>query len=326
VDGKVDVTAGADSKNWFPVRFFIKDGTPRVDWFYLGADRFVHSFFDDTVAQRRTYPFSAFFRRELPIEFLGDLYQDDPGIYPTGFIFHMSRCGSTLVSQMLAALPQNIVISEAPPIDSILRCGAANESRTLWLKWMISALARKRFPEEKHFFVKFDSWNTAELRLVRETFPGVPWIFLYRDPVEVIVSQLRRPGSQMVPGALAQIFPDLGLDASLAMTPEEYCSRVLAKFCEKAAGNLNESENGIAVSYNSLPGGLTEKIAEHFELNFSEDDLNKIDAATKNNAKSPTEMFMPDGEEKRAAASPAVIEAAARYAGPWYEILQGLQK
>ena len=38
----------------------------------------------------------------------------EPGIDPTGFIFHLARCGSTLVSQMLAALPEHIVLSEAP--------------------------------------------------------------------------------------------------------------------------------------------------------------------------------------------------------------------
>ena len=37
----------------------------------------------------------------------------------------MSRCGSTLVSQMLAALPQNIVISEAAPIDAVVQLNRA---------------------------------------------------------------------------------------------------------------------------------------------------------------------------------------------------------
>ena len=35
------------------------------------------------------------------------------------FVFHVSRCGSTLVSQMLAAVPQHLVLSE--PVDLLER-------------------------------------------------------------------------------------------------------------------------------------------------------------------------------------------------------------
>ena len=36
-------------------------------------------------------------------------------IYPSGFIFHMGRCGSTLLSKALARSPSHLIISEAPP-------------------------------------------------------------------------------------------------------------------------------------------------------------------------------------------------------------------
>jgi hypothetical protein len=36
---------------------------------------------------------------------------------PDGFVFHMSRCGSTLVAQMLAVVPDHVVVSEAEPLD-----------------------------------------------------------------------------------------------------------------------------------------------------------------------------------------------------------------
>jgi len=47
--------------------------------------------------------------------------------------------------------------------------------------------------------VKLDSWHTIALPLFRRAFPAVPWVFLYATPVEVMVSQLRMPGLQMLP-------------------------------------------------------------------------------------------------------------------------------
>jgi len=78
-------------------------------------------------ASRKTLntPFNQLFCDRTPLAALGDYAASNPGIAPDGFIFHVSRCGSTLVSQMLAALPDSIVLSEAGPD----RYGAARASR-----------------------------------------------------------------------------------------------------------------------------------------------------------------------------------------------------
>src|SRR5206468_1319466 len=82
-----------------------------------------------------------------PIDKLAEWLQEHPGLRPNGFIFHVSRCGSTLVSQMLAALAQNVVISEAPPIDAVVRACHVRPDLSLdqhaqWLRWMIEALGQ----------------------------------------------------------------------------------------------------------------------------------------------------------------------------------------
>ena len=44
---------------------------------------------------------------------------------PTAFIFHESRVGSTLVSNMLAVDPRALVYSECrPPVDALFHCTA----------------------------------------------------------------------------------------------------------------------------------------------------------------------------------------------------------
>ena len=77
---------------------------------------------------------------------------------------------------------------------------------------MVAAFGRRRGGRERHYFIKLDSWHTLALPLFRRAFPSVPWVFLYRDPVEVLVSQMRQRGAQTV----AEIIPPsfYGIDGS----------------------------------------------------------------------------------------------------------------
>ncbi len=71
------------------------------------------------------------------------------------------------------------------------------------------------------------------LPLIREAFPGTPWIFLYRDPLEVLVSQARLRGRTMSPGLLTPRFLGLDLATAMRMAPDEYCARFLARICQR---------------------------------------------------------------------------------------------
>lgn len=178
-----------------------------VDWGYLGARRFIKPFFNQTVEQCVSHPADMLFRHKTPLEQLGEIMPSQPRVRPAGFIFHMSRCGSTLISQMLAAVPENIVLSEPAPLDTVLRAHFENpeitgEQRARWLQWLVGTWAWRRHPAEKNLFIKFDSWHTLFLPVIQRAFPEVPWIFVYREPLEVMVSQTRRRGGHMIPGAL----------------------------------------------------------------------------------------------------------------------------
>lgn len=153
-----------DFDGWIPFRLRHGASGLRVDWCYLGGLRFTNPFFEQTVNQCFQHPANVLFQHETPISALGELHERRAGLAPSGFIFHVSRCGSTLVSQMLAALPENAVISEAGPIGAILRShlrepGITDDERVLWLRWLLNALGQRRFPAEKHLFVKFECWQ-----------------------------------------------------------------------------------------------------------------------------------------------------------------------
>ena len=101
---------------WMPFRAARHEGRMVVDWFRPGALRPVDPFFHDTLARAFRSPFNLALWRRTPIEALAALPR---GLAPSGFVFHMSRCGSTLCAQALARDPSNIVLSEPGPVSAV---------------------------------------------------------------------------------------------------------------------------------------------------------------------------------------------------------------
>src|SRR6266508_522892 len=326
MDRLIDV---AQLEGWVPARFYWREGRPMVDWCYLGRQRFEAAFFEQTIGKCMTRPFNLLFRQHTPIEVLGEWHRVRPGIKPTGFVFHMSRSGSTLVSKMLAALPAHVVMSEARPIDATLRAHfnsteATDDRRIAWLRWMVSALAQHWVGGEQHFFIKFDAWNTLDLPLIRQAFPDVPWIFVYRDPVEVMVSQFSNRGAHMIPGVLP---PGLfGMDPQTAgsISPEEYCARVLATIC-KAALQYHQAGEQL-VNYRQLPEIVWNRTLEFFGLHCSEIEIEALRVVARRDAKNQYATFQNDSDRKRQKASGAVREAADKWLYPIYEELEAARQ
>ena len=105
-----------------------------------------------------------------------------PQLQPTGFVFHQSRVGSTLVANMLASVPTNLVYSEPHlPSDVVQGCrrvGCSEEETVKLLRLAILAMGRSRHHGE--FFIKFQSSMSQHMDLVLKAFPDTPWIFIYR--------------------------------------------------------------------------------------------------------------------------------------------------
>jgi gluconate kinase len=325
MDRLIDV---AQLEGWVPARFYWREGRPMVDWCYLGRQRFEAAFFEQTIGKCMTRPFNLLFRQHTPIEVLREWHRVRPGIKPTGFVFHMSRSGSTLVSKMLAAIPTNVVMSEARPIDATLRAQfnsteATDDRRIAWLRWMVSALAQRWRGEEQHFFIKFDAWNTLELPLIRRAFPDVPWVFVYRDPVEVMVSQFNQRGAHMIPGVLPPGLFGMDPQTASSISPEEYCARVLATICKAA---LRYHQEGQLVNYRQLPEIVWDRTLNFFGLHCSEIEVDGLRLVARRDAKNPSATFQNDSDRKRQKASDAVREAADKWLYPIYEELEAARQ
>jgi gluconate kinase len=312
---------------WVPIRIAWKEAPPLVDWCYLGQRRFRESFFEATIETCLRDPFNLLFRHQLPLDSLVEWQNIRPGLKPSGFIFHMSRCGSTLIAQMLAALPQNIVISEAAPIDVVLRIkgqDAAEQQQVAWLRGLLSALGQPRNGENQ-FFVKFDAWHIFNLPLIRRAFPDVPWIFLYRDPVDVMVSQLKERAVHLVPGLVELGLPGLDVTSTAHMPPEEYCARALACICNAGLEQLRTG-GGRAVNYSELPDVVCTSLKDYFRLDCTAADLDQMRNVTQFDAKNPSLFFEKKSANKNKEAPPLVREMSARWIEPVYAELESLRK
>ncbi|PYJ10002.1 MAG: sulfotransferase family protein [Verrucomicrobia bacterium] len=308
---------------WLPIRVACNSEPAVVDWCHVGTRRLVEPFFEQTIEQCLREPFNLLFRHQTSLDTLTHWQAVRPGLSPTGFIFHMSRCGSTLLAQMLAALPQNIVVSEAPPLDSLLRAkvrGATEEQKIAWLRGLLSAFGQPRSGDEKQFFVKFDSWHTINLPLIRRAFPDVPWIFIYRDPVEVLTSQFKQRALHLVPGLIDLDLPGLDPTAASQMSADAYCAAVLSQVCAAALNQLRSG--GRVVNYRELPDAVWTSLPEYFNLDWTEEDLDRMRHVTQFDAKNPSLFFTANSTGGKEAGSPLIRELSARWIDPVYRELE----
>ncbi len=89
-------------------------------------------------------------------------------VYPSGFIFHESRVGSTLIANLLASDPMNMVFSESdPPSAALLRCnGCSKDDQVQLFRDVITVMGRS--PVHERLFFKFQSITTTKIRIVLE--------------------------------------------------------------------------------------------------------------------------------------------------------------
>ena len=316
-----------DLEGWLPARLGAEtDGTVWADWCRLTTGALREPFFAETIDLCLRHPFNQLFLRRTPIARLGERFTERPGLTPAGFIFHMSRCGSTLVSRLLAGLPGSLVLSEPDPMHWILRGGSA-PSRAVageWLRWALAALAQPWSGQETRVFVKFDPWSMVDLPLIREAFPDVPWVFLYRAPLEVLVSNLRRRGTHTVPGVYGAAL--LGMDQARVrhMPPEEYCGRMLQAICDAAIRHHNLGRV-LLVNFGELPGAVWDHILGFFGVACTEATRDELRRLSRFDAKRPAVSYIDDVAEKNRTATPLARQMAETLMMPSYRRLEALR-
>lgn len=316
-------------KGWLPVDAFSERGRPRLRWLDVNGARLDEPFFEQTVARVKSERPDApelFTDFDALIQF--ERVADAPE--PDGFIFHSSRCGSTLVANACRALDGAIVVSEAPVVDKLVWPYLAGDGgshallRRLFLRAALRALGQRLRGDERRLFVKFSCCGVLRLPFIRSVWPEVPWVFVHREPVEVMVSNLRQVPEWMRADEqpeLASAVTGLSEAEAAGVGGEEFCARALGNFYAAAVDEAGPRT--LFVGHEELSAEKLLEVVRFFGFKPDGEEKARVAAAAGLYAKDarPSRPFVPDGAGKRAAATPQVLEAAARWAAEPYRKL-----
>jgi len=278
-------------------------------------------------------------------------------IPPSVVVFHESRCGSTVVSNMLAAMAphHSRVYSEAlPPIKALQFC----EYRENCIPSLHYELIHDVFylmgrtyraEEEQYVTYKIHAPGVRSIEAFTRAMPGSSWMFLYRNPVEVITSHLegsvadqtvfdmktpeclRDYGSKVQPLLLMEIvsaerrFID-------SLSKEEYCAAYLATLCESAIREYERAEGSMTkrlfLNYENLPDKIWDSVLPHLGLELSGKRIHNLERWAAPYAKGANKysMFHGDSEGKRSKASQIVKDAVDLFLSDRFGRLNALSK
>lgn len=313
-----------DPTEWTPIALRWENGGPMIDWRRMTGRRFIEPFFEQTVHKHQQETPSA--NRTTSAETL--LSAAPPERQPTGFIFHASRSGSTLVAQMLAASPRNVVLSEPAVVNQVLRPRPPDaisvEDHVRLVRAIIGALSRSADPLTQNCFIKFSSPAISKMALIRRALPRIPWVFLYREPLEIVGAQLRLSGERLPPGIVDGGLLDGDPARLAAMPPSEFWSRVLAaRLCD--ALRFHEPGMSSLMNYAELPDAALAPMLRFFAVSCSPDEIAMMREAALWDAKMPCRRFTSDSDEKRRAVPIGAHSLVERLAMPHYRRLEELR-
>lgn len=296
-------------------------GGGRILWADLGRKPFEESKYLSTVAAlARDGAIGETFTSDIDILDHEGLFADS--VLPAGLLFHNSRCGSTLLTKALARPHGHMMISQGGPLqrgfwalitDDWRRPAVPTPRVLARLRALLLAMTRPRLGHERRAFVKFISWNVLYHDLIVRAFPGVPALFLYRDPVEVIGRVMRETTAVLLVRGTPQAAFLTGLDpeATAGMDAASYLAACYARYYRAAlaAGGaiacLNYRDFG--------PESLERVVREGFRCNVSDAELAQM--RTQFLVDSKDDRPVPRGfTSERAAAEAVELSAAERAA------------
>ncbi|RKS92655.1 hypothetical protein BC952_2567 [Flavobacterium limicola] len=282
--------------HWIPYKLIEKDNDVYFEWIYLGDRKYTDPFFDETISKCKSHPYnSKVVRAVSTIENLLDWSKQLICIELKSLVFHVSRCGSTILSQSLVTSSGNIMISEAPLIDQILRTTVFDfKQKCVLVEAAIRLLGQKRFLEQKNLIIKLDAWhifNVAQFRLI---FPELPFMLLYREPSEVLKSHQKMIGMHMVPGLIPHSvfgFPSLNITE---IGYKQYGALVLEKYFQAFLDFYATDQNVLMCNYNDGMQSVIERFISFVVIDYSTDEVSEMFERLKKHSKNQNAVFEGD--------------------------------
>lgn len=325
--------AAVNFSGWRPIRFYVAKGQVMVDWIRLLDEPLRRPFFQDGIQSQLQHPFHLAFRRQTPLEDLLAWHAQSPGLDPSVVVFHVSRCGSTLITQALAESPHHLQLSEPPPVDFLLRQaipgGILDKAQAVRaLRAWVSAWAQRcddSSPALQSCSIKLDAWNTDKAPLVAEAWPEAPWVFLAREPLSVLVSQMRERAFFLVPGTLGACLDGLSLHELACMPAELYCARVLGDIYAAMVREFDPART-LLLDHADLPEAIQTRVLPHMRWQAGAADRARMHERATRHGKHPQQIYVPDTDTKHSMASDHLQTLTGDWITPHYLKLQELHR
>lgn len=322
----------AEVHGWLPVGIGFESSGVTARWLEFRASELVEPFFQQTIRRLRM-------RRPPVREQVSDVkalvdYADGlPSVPPAVVIFHVSRCGSTLLVNALKTGDRVVALSEARPISAlsspVLVRKLAGHDRSLQGRRRLLDSVVQLFAHDSgqapKVVIKCNAVSVLEISQMRAVWPAVPFVVVIRNPIEVIVSNLAGPaswvrGRHIAPGSQS-VFGWSGREVA-RMSDEEYCARGLGCFYEAIGTQIDDRCQ--LVDYGDLDPARVRALAEWCGIALPPADSESFARAFAGYAKDPTgqRMFEPDKERKQREASASLVAVVGRWAQEQYEMLQ----
>lgn len=229
-------------------------------------------------------------------------------------VFHESRCGSTLVANSFVGVnpSEHRVYSESAPVfealyvfcsleeDYSLQPSARRSLRSqqssevcsrpkqagLVLHDVMYLMRRSNDPKETRVLFKFQSKLTSYLPVFLQAFPTTSWLFVFREPVQVLMSYFKEGPIENVACARTQDDPPhavqqiakrgRGVNDASTLSYEDYCAAHLASLTETAVDGLQSSSMGIPVDYKGLPTNLGQIFSRRLGISMGTAEINNL--------------------------------------------------
>uniref|UniRef100_A0A7S3URN0 Sulfotransferase domain-containing protein n=1 Tax=Heterosigma akashiwo TaxID=2829 RepID=A0A7S3URN0_HETAK len=207
-----------------------------------------------------------------------------------------------------------------------------------------------RSDQHKYYFIKPHPVLSWEVETVTRAFPTTPWVYLFRNPVEVLMSQLVKyqpPGASVYGGfCLSRV--RIGQDwrpeekvhhilGSYAMkaSREEYCAAFLHSLDQYMIDSIVDSSPGIPVEYPNLVNKFLDiYLPKHFLVKQTERQKYAMKEVTlvyskqraPNKAKfAPGSSYKDDTKKKEHDAWPELVNGANRILDKSFKILKDME-
>ena len=292
--------------NWYPIKIYSEDNELRCRWKYFKGIEFTDPFFDETILKASCLEInSRYYRPVSDLNILTEWANTIHSIEPTAFIFHISRCGSTLLSQTLGLNDEHITLSEVPFIDDLLKLLTIDEwlinvEYQAILKATIGLYGRINNTNKKKLFIKTDSWHLYYLPLFRLLYPSTPFLLLFRRPDEVLYSQQKKRGMHAVPGLISDSILGILSNKSNIANFDGHMIKVLESYYTSLIKIAQNDDLSFLANYEEGIEQIINRLASYINIDIDENYRKLIHERCLYNAKFPDQVFKEEPSNKEA--------------------------